>query len=76
LYLDGAGVEQDPALAQRWFRKAADQDHPPAQFSLGLLYEQGRGVEADPKRAMFWFNKAAEFGDADAEEKLRRVSDE
>ena len=39
-----------------------------------LQREEGRGVEADKKRALFWFHKAAEFGDANAEEKLRQLS--
>jgi TPR repeat protein len=57
----------------RWLRKSADQDHPPAQFNLGVCYEQGLGVEPDMKRAMFWYNKAAEFGNPAAEEKLQAL---
>jgi uncharacterized protein len=68
--------EPDAELAMSWFRKAADQEYPPAQFSLGLMYEEGRLGNSDMKRAMFWYNKAAEFGDPDAEEKLQELSDE
>ena len=31
---------------------------------------------ADMKKAMFWYHKAAEFGDPEAEDKLRELSDE
>jgi TPR repeat protein len=68
--------EPDAEQAMKWFRRAADQDYPPAQFSLGLMYEEGRLGISDMKRATFWYNKAAEFGDPDAEEKLQEMSDE
>jgi TPR repeat protein len=76
MYQDGEGIDEDPAKAVYWFRKAAEQDYPPAQFSLGEAYEEGFGIEPDMKRAIFWYNKAAEFGDTDAEEKLAELSDE
>ena len=68
-------MDEDEAKAVYWFRKAAEQDYPPAQFSLGEAYEEGFGIEPDMKRAIFWYNKAAEFGDPDAEEKLSELSD-
>ena len=78
MYLDGEGVEENMAqVALRGSAVAAEQDYPPAQFSLGECVRGGaRGVEEDMKRALFWYNKAAEFGDPEAEEKLRELSDE
>lgn len=41
------GVYQDRAEAERWFKKAADQDHPTAELNLANLYSSS----SDPK---FW----------------------
>jgi len=42
-YLNGEGVEQDYEEAVKWFRKAAEQGYPIAQFNLGMRYYDGRG---------------------------------
>ena len=62
MYADGRGVPRDDAQAVRWYRKAADQDYPPAQYSLGVMYANGRGVPRDDSHAMTWYRKAAEQG--------------
>ena len=49
-----------------WFRKAANQGHAKAHFSIGCLYHYGDGVAVDKAHAAEWFRKAAELGDADA----------
>ena len=46
--------------AVTWYRKAAGQNHPQAQYNLGWMYEQGRGVEKNEKEAVRWYLKAAE----------------
>ncbi len=58
-YKNGAGVAQDPAEAQSWFRKAAVQDYAYGQFHLGICYAKGRGVDKDMAEATRWFRKAA-----------------
>jgi hypothetical protein len=40
-------VPQDDAEAVKWFRKAADQGDPYAQFNLGNMYAEARGVPQD-----------------------------
>ena len=45
LYLDGAGVDQDDASAERWFRLAADQGEESAIFNLGEMMVEGRTME-------------------------------
>ena len=56
-----------------WFRKAADQGVPKAQYSLGMMYEQGRGVERSDAEAMYWYQKAADGGLGMAREEMERL---
>ena len=58
MYSEGHGVPQDHAEAAKWYRLAADQRHPQAQYNLGLLYATGEGVEQDYRKAHMWFNLA------------------
>jgi TPR repeat protein len=68
VYFLGEEVPRDDAQAVEWFRKAAEQGNPDAQFGLGLLYRDGeRGVPRDDAQAVEWFRKAAEQGYADAQ---------
>lgn len=57
----------------RWFRKAADQGLPAAQYNLGASYRAGRGVSQDPAEAVAWFRKAAYQGHARAQHTLARM---
>ena len=57
----------DFAEAVNWFRKAADQGHAVAQFSLGVMYNKGHGVEKNERETVAWFRKAAEQGYAPAQ---------
>ena len=58
MYSEGQGVPQDHAEAANWYRLAAGQRHPRAQYNLGLLYATGEGVEQDYRMAYMWFNLA------------------
>jgi uncharacterized protein len=53
---------KNDAEAVVWFRKAADQGDPVAQFLLGGQYATGQGVARDYAEALLWFQKAAEQG--------------
>ena len=44
-YAKGIGVPEDPVEAVKWFRKAAAQGEPTAQYNLGLCCYQGRQHE-------------------------------
>jgi uncharacterized protein len=59
-------VSQDFAEAVKWLRKAAEQNHADAQYSLGLCYASGRGVPKDAVAAVKWLRKAAEGGEVQA----------
>jgi TPR repeat protein len=53
-------------LAAEWYRKAADQGHPVAQYYLGVMCMNGRGVPEDLIGAYLWFNLSAAQGRQDA----------
>lgn len=53
--------------AVKWYRNAAEQGYPDAQFALGFMYENGKGIEEDDAEAMRWYRKAAEQGNAYAQ---------
>ena len=76
--LAGPGPAQDYPQALQWYRKAADQSHPLAQFNLGMMYAAGQGVPCDTAKSMEWMQKAADLGDAGAQHylgiKLHRAS--
>ena len=48
MYINGEGTAQDYTEALRWYRKAADQGVPAAQYDVGLIYDNGLGVPRDP----------------------------
>jgi len=54
------GVVKDEAEAARWWREAAEQNLPLAQFNLGCCYDLGWGVAKDEAEAAKWCRKAAE----------------
>ena len=59
---NGQGVPQDYAEAARWFRRAAEQEHPKAQYNLGVMYNNGHVVLQDYAEAARWYRRAAEQG--------------
>ena len=66
MYYNGRGGQQDVVEAVTWFRKAAEQDHAEAQFTLGAVYAEGAGVAQDDVEAVTWYRQAAEQGHAEA----------
>ncbi len=56
--------------AVHWYRKAAEQKHPLAQFNLGVMYAEGQGVPSDKSQSLLWFDRAAHLGDAAAQYRL------
>ena len=59
-------VKQDYAQAARWFRKAAEQNNPNAQYNLGFCYEHAQGGLADVFIAYEWYLLAASQGNIKA----------
>lgn len=73
LYDEGAGVEQDLAIAADWYRKAAEQGFIDAQTNLGTMYYYGHGVACDYREAAKWFQLAADQGDTEASGYLSKI---
>ena len=68
MYDDGQGEPKDDVKAMDWYRKAAEEGYPKAQFILGVhLYESS---QQDYVEAVKWFRKAAEQGHALAQNNL------
>jgi TPR repeat protein len=51
----------------KWYRKAAEQGQPRAQFNLGISFANGLGVAQDYDEAFKWYRKAAEQGYPEAQ---------
>jgi TPR repeat protein len=67
----GRGAKQSVTDAQKWFQKAADANHPQAQFNLArLLITAPEGIKADPEKSEFLLRQAAEGGLAEAQFRL------
>ena len=76
MYALGQGGAKDNEAAERWYRKAAEQGEPRAQFGLGIMYAtRGTGVAEDATEAMRWFRLAAEQGDVNAQAYLGAMYD-
>ena len=71
-------MPQDDAEAVRWYRLAAEQGVPDAQFNLGIMYADGEGVPQDNATAYMWLNLATASGYEDVqglgEKVARRLS--
>ena len=59
--------------AYRWFKRAADNGHLPATYSVGVCHLKGRGVNEDPIQAYRWFWPAAGEGYDSAERALEKL---
>ena len=53
-------VAQDFGEAIKWYRLAADQDKPDAQYNLGLMYLKGQGVSQDHEKGIDLIERASE----------------
>ena len=75
MYYTGNAVPQDEKLAVSWFRKAAEQGHPDAQYALGLMYRYHvAGMPQDMVIAYMLWNLAAANGHKNALAAARGVA--
>ncbi len=73
LYLNGDGVERNPAMAAAWFERAAKRGDGAAAYHLGDAYRLGLGVLADLAAAVGWYETAADRGSPEAAFALSRL---
>jgi|UniRef100_UPI00404B88EF lipase maturation factor 1 len=74
LFINGEeGVQRDPALAAKWFRRAGEQRQTVAQLNLGLMLAQGDGIPRDETEAFVWFTVAAHSGHPAAAQERDRL---
>lgn len=67
MHAQGKGVPRDHGATAAWYRKAAEQGHGLAAFSLGFMYrygvgEDGNAIAADYGEAARWLKQAAASG--------------
>jgi TPR repeat protein len=57
-------LKQEPEKAYFWYGKAAEQNHPEAQYELAMLYNPETGFRryVDQEKYLYWLNKAAGQG--------------
>ncbi len=73
-YFNGWGVERDLKLAFKWITKAAQQEHPQAQYDLAMLYlfhfdEPKEGLS----QSIPWLRRAVENGLTEYAEMLKTL---
>ncbi len=66
VYLNGHGVNRDPARAWQFFQTAAKAGSNDARNALGQMLHKGNGVPADAAAAAEWFALAAGEGNREA----------
>ena len=59
-------IKPDEAVSIEWYKKAAENGNPSAQYEMGLVYSRGKGVPEDEEKAAEWFKKAAQYGHPNA----------
>ena len=71
--LHGNGMEQSATQAVDWFRKAAEQELPDAQYSLARALLSGEGVKKDLLEAEKWYRAASANGIVEAHYRLAKM---
>jgi TPR repeat protein len=72
MYAEGVGTKTDPALAVKWWRKAAQKGDAKAQYNLGGACLEGDGVRKSERLGVAWLRKAAKLGHKIAARELRK----
>ena len=66
----GALGAQDPALAFKWYQRAAEAGLPEAEFNVAVMLDSGRGAAQDMAEAAAWYGRAAARGNHRAQYNL------
>ncbi len=76
MYYQGSGMMSDLGEAQKWMRKAAEQNHDQAQYNLGIMLANGQGSNTDLVSAYAWLSVSAANGYAAATEAVKQLGAE
>jgi len=66
---------QNPNLAFRWYRRAADSGLPEAEFNVAVMLDSGRGAAKNLAEAATWYGRAAARGNRRAQYNLALLYD-
>jgi len=66
-------LDKDEGEAYEWARKAAEQELPKAQYTLGYFTEMGIGCRRDPLEANVWYVRAADHGEERAKHRMSAI---
>ena len=66
LYINGQGVQKDPAKAAALFKDGAERKNPLCMYFYAMCLEGGIGVEKNKKEADAMYRAAAKLGNAKA----------
>ena len=74
LYDEGVkGIEQNTLEAIKWYKRASEQKHVEALFTLGYIYQFGQEVPKDEKKALAYYLESAQLGHVEAQFNLGRL---
>lgn len=76
MYYQGNGMMSDLAKAQKWIRKAAQQNHNQAQYNLGIMLASGHGSSANLVEAYAWLKIASDNGYPAAADSVKQLGGE
>jgi len=65
-YFGRGGFKKNIEKATKWYKRGAELNYPPSQYSLGLLYKDGTGVKVDKIEAARLIKQSAKEGYAPA----------
>jgi len=74
VYQYGKGCSEDFGKAVKYYKLAADQGHPDAEYFMGYMFEYGRGVANNKDEAVRWYTLAMQHGNEDAKIALKRLA--
>ena len=75
MFHDGAGIKVNKIEAEKWSRKAAEQENVDAQYLLACMLYYGSGIPANIVEAAQWFKKATEQGHKNAPTMFKFIDD-
>lgn len=70
LYINGSLGKIDLSQGLYWLLRAANQNHPQAQYLVAKAYQAGEGLPQDDSQALFWLIKSSEANYAKAQIQL------